>query len=194
MDRKRCTWVTNGSPNEIEYHDHEWGEPSYDDQHLFEMIILEGAQAGLSWSCILNKRPGYHQVFDGFDATKIASYSDAKLARIREDNRIIRNRLKIAAARTNAQAFLRIQHEFPSFAEYIWQFVGGKPLQNRWRSHQDIPVSTPESEAMSRDLIRRGFKFVGPTICYAYMQAVGMVNDHTIDCFRFDQLASKSKQ
>ncbi len=194
MNRKRCAWVANGSPEEIEYHDHEWGKPSYNDQHLFEMIILEGAQAGLSWSCVLNKRTGYHQVFDGFDAEKIAGYSDAKLERIREDSRIIRNRLKIAAARTNAQAFLRIRHEFPSFAEYIWQFVGGKPLQNRWRSHQDIPVSTPESEAMSRDLLRRGFKFVGPTICYAYMQAVGMVNDHTIDCFRFNQLTGKSKQ
>ncbi|MCP3672404.1 MAG: DNA-3-methyladenine glycosylase I [Gammaproteobacteria bacterium] len=185
---KRCTWAVNGSPEEVEYHDREWGVPSYDDRHLFEMIILEGAQAGLSWSCVLKKRPGYHRVFDNFDAGKIASYSDNKLEQIRQDSRIIRNRLKIAAARSNAQAFLKIQQEFPSFAEYIWQFVGGEPVQNHWRSSEQIPASTPQSEAMSRDLIQRGFKFVGPTICYAYMQATGMVNDHTTDCFRHNQV------
>lgn len=194
MKRQRCTWVANGSPEEIEYHDNEWGEPSYDDQHLFEMIILEGAQAGLSWSCVLHKRSGYHQLFDHFDATKIANYSDAKLTRIRQDERIIRNRLKIAATRSNARAFLEIQSEFPSFADYIWQFVDGRPIQNRWKTSKQIPASTPESEAMSKDLIKRGFKFVGPTICYAFMQATGMVNDHTTDCFRFDQIASKARR
>ncbi len=185
---KRCAWVRNCSPAELEYHDNEWGIPSYDDQHLFEMIILEGAQAGLSWSCVLNKRPGYHLVFDNFNANKIAGYSDENLEQIKQDSRIIRNRLKIAAARSNARAFLKIQQEFPSFAEYIWQFVGGKPILNRWRSSEQIPVFTPQSEAMSKDLIKRGFKFVGPTICYAYMQATGMVNDHTTDCFRHSEV------
>lgn len=194
MNKKRCAWVANGSPEEIEYHDHEWGVPSYDDQHLFEMIILEGAQAGLSWSCVLKKRPGYHQVFDGFDAKKIANYSDKKLAHIRKDSRIIRNRLKIASARSNARAFLEVQGQFPSFADYIWQFVDGRPRQNRWKSSGQIPVSTPESEAMSKDLIKRGFRFVGPTICYAFMQATGMVNDHTAECFRFDQILARPRR
>jgi len=185
---KRCTWVENCSPAELEYHDHEWGVPSYDDQHLFEMIILEGAQAGLSWSCVLKKRPGYHQVFDRFNANMIAGYSDKKLEQIKQDSRIIRNRLKIAAARSNAQAFLQVQQKYPSFADYIWQFVGGEPINNRWRSSSQIPVTTPQSEAMSKDLIKHGFKFVGPTICYAYMQATGMVNDHITDCFRHSEV------
>lgn len=192
MSKKRCAWVANGSPEEVEYHDHEWGRPSYDDQHLFEMIILEGAQAGLSWSCVLHKRSGYHQLFDGFDAEKIASYSDEKLTRIQQDSRIIRNRLKIDAARSNARAFLEVRSEFHNFADYIWQFVGGRPILNRWKSFEQIPVSTPESEVMSKDLKKRGFKFVGPTICYAYMQATGMVNDHTMDCFRFNQVSKKT--
>ncbi len=190
MSQRRCAWAMGGSPAELEYHDNEWGVPSYDDQYLFEMLILEGAQAGLSWSCILNKRQGYHQVFDNFDADKIARYSDKKLAQIKQDERIIRNQLKIAAARSNAQAFLQVQQEFSSFSEYIWQFVDGKPLQNHWQSSNQIPVSTPESEAMSKDLAKRGFKFVGPTICYAYMQATGMVNDHTVDCFRYKEVMS----
>ncbi len=193
MNNKRCKWVENGSQPELEYHDHEWGQPSYDDQHLFEMLILEGAQAGLSWSTVLNKREGYRVVFDDFDATKIAEYSDKKLEEIRQDSRIIRNRLKIAAARSNARAFLKIQKEFPSFGDYIWQFVGGKPILNQWKSFKQIPVSTPESEAMSKDLKKRGFKFVGPTICYAYMQATGMVNDHTTDCFKFDDIYKQAK-
>jgi len=188
MSQRRCAWTMGSSPEELEYHDHEWGVPSHNDQQLFEMIILEGAQAGLSWSCVLKKRQGYRHVFDNFDANKIARYSDKKLAQIKQDERIIRNRLKIAAARTNAQAFLQTQQEFPSFSEYIWQFVDGKPIQNQWESSTQIPVSTSESAAMSKDLIKRGFKFVGPTICYAYMQATGMVNDHTVDCFRFKQV------
>jgi DNA-3-methyladenine glycosylase I len=192
MGQRRCAWVKGGSPLELEYHDKEWGLPSHDDQHLFEMIILEGAQAGLSWSCVLNKREGYRQVLDNFDAVKIAGYSDDRLEQIRQDSRIIRNRLKIAAARSNARAFLQVQQEFPSFSDYIWQFVGGKTIQNHWRSSSQIPVSTPESVAMSKDLIKRGFKFVGPTICYAYMQATGMVNDHTRDCFRHNEVSPDS--
>ncbi len=189
MDMKRCTWVENCSHLELEYHDREWGVPSYDDQHLFEMIILEGVQAGLSWSCVLHKREGYRQLFDNFNPSKITNYSNKKLEELRQDKRIIRNRLKIAAARSNAHAFLETQSQFPSFADYIWQFVGGRPIQNHWKSTKQIPSSTPESEAMSKDLLKRGFKFVGPTICYAYMQAVGMVNDHTTDCFRFNKIA-----
>jgi len=192
MSQRRCAWTMGSSPEELEYHDHEWGVPSHNDQQLFEMIILEGAQAGLSWSCVLKKRQGYRHVFDNFDANKIARYSDKKLAQIKQDERIIRNRLKIAAARTNAQAFLQTQQEFPSFSEYIWQFVDGNPIQNHWETSNQIPVSTSESAAMSKDLIKRGFKFVGPTICYAYMQATGMVNDHTVDCFRFKQVLSQT--
>lgn len=188
MDIKRCSWVENGSALELEYHDNEWGVPSHDDEHLFEMLILEGAQAGLSWSCVLNKRAGYREVFDSFDPNKIANYSEHKLEKLKQDERIIRNKLKIAAARTNARAFLEIQGQFSSFADYIWQFVGGSPIHNRWKSSKQVPVSTPESEAMSKELSKRGFKFVGPTICYAYMQAVGMVNDHTTDCYRFSEI------
>jgi DNA-3-methyladenine glycosylase I len=188
MDMKRCAWVENCSPLELEYHDKEWGVPSYDDLHLFEMLILEGAQAGLSWSCILNKRAGYREAFDGFDPNKMANYSDKKLEKLKQDSRVIRNRLKIAAARSNAIAFLEIQNQFPSFADFIWQFVGGAPIQNSWKSIKQVPASTPESEAMSKELSRRGFKFAGPTICYAYMQAVGMVNDHTTDCYRFSEI------
>lgn len=185
MDKKRCAWVENCSALELEYHDHEWGVPTYDDQYLFEMLILEGAQAGLSWSCVLGKRAGYREIFDNFNPVKMANYSDKKLEKFKQDSRIIRNKLKIAAARSNARAFLEIQSQFPSFADYIWQFVGGSPIQNRWKSIKQVPASTPKSEAMSKELSKRGFKFVGPTICYAYMQAVGMVNDHTVDCFKF---------
>jgi DNA-3-methyladenine glycosylase I len=188
MDMKRCAWVENCSPLELEYHDNEWGVPSYHDQHLFEMLILEGAQAGLSWSCVLNKRDGYREVFDGFNPSKMANYSDKKLEKIKQDSRIIRNKLKIAAARSNARAFLEIQGQFPSFADYIWKFVNGNPVQNSWKSIKQVPASTPESEAMSKELSKRGFKFVGPTICYAYMQAVGMVNDHTTDCYRYAEI------
>ena len=188
MEKRRCAWVVNSSDLELEYHDHEWGVPSYDDQHLFEMLILEGAQAGLSWSCVLNKREGYREVFDNFNPEKMAEYSDKKLDNLRQDSRIIRNKLKIASARSNALAFLEIKGQFPSFAEYIWEFVDGTPVQNSWRSIDQVPVSTPKSEAMSKELSKRGFKFVGPTICYAYMQAVGMVNDHTTDCYRYSEI------
>jgi DNA-3-methyladenine glycosylase I len=176
----RCSWA-NGDLY-IEYHDKEWGVPVHDDRHLFEMIILEGAQAGLSWITILKKRENYRKAFDHFDAKKIARYDARKVEKLMADAGIVRNRLKINATIQNAKAFLAVQKEFGSFDKYIWQFVGGKPIQNSWRRGQ-IPAKTKESDAMSKDLLKRGFKFVGSTICYAFMQAVGMVNDHTMDCF-----------
>jgi len=184
---KKCTWALS-SPNEEHYHDHEWGVPVHDDRLLFEFIILEGAQAGLSWSTILNKRNGYRQAFDNFDAETVAGYDDQKINELLANPAIVRNKLKVNAAVTNAQAFLKVQQEFASFDSYIWQFVGGRSLRNARKSHADPPASTPESDAMSKDLKQRGFKFVGSTICYAYMQATGMVNDHTIDCFRYGQI------
>jgi DNA-3-methyladenine glycosylase I len=179
----KCQWAL-ASANEEHYHDQEWGVPLHDDHKLFEFLILEGAQAGLSWRTILNKRDNYRQAFDHFDATLIANYTEARLATLVENSGIIRNRLKIAAAVANAQAFLNVQAEFGSFDTYIWRFVNGQTRQNHWQTHQQLPAFTPESELMSKDLQKRGFKFVGKTICYAYMQAVGMVNDHTVDCFR----------
>ena len=170
------------------YHDTEWGVVRHDDRGLFEFLILEGAQAGLSWSTILQKREGYRKAFDNFDAYKISRYSEADLARLLVNAEIIRNKRKIAAAITNARAFLKVQEEFGSFDRYIWQFVGGKPLQNSWARLTDIPASTPESAAMSKDLRQRDFKFVGPAMCYAFMQAVGMVNDHVVGCFRHQEL------
>jgi DNA-3-methyladenine glycosylase I len=181
--RTRCPWCL-GSAAYITYHDQEWGVPVHDERMLFELLILEGAQAGLSWSTILNKRDNYRKAFDAFDARKIARYSDKKVARLLADAGIVRNRLKIAAAIRNAQAFLAVQQEFGTFDAYIWRFVGGKAKQHRRRSMKSVPASTPESDAMSRDLQKRGFKFVGTTICYAYMQATGMVNDHLVQCFR----------
>ena len=185
--KKRCPWCL-GSDNYVAYHDEEWGVPLHDERMLFELLILEGAQAGLSWSTILNKRHNYRKAFDGFDARKIARYSDRKIASLLADAGIVRNRLKIAATVQNAKAFLAVQKEFGSFDRYIWNFVCGKTIQNRRRSMQDVPASTPESDAMSKDLKKRGFKFVGTTICYAYMQATGMVNDHLLQCFRHQQL------
>ncbi|MCW9013680.1 MAG: DNA-3-methyladenine glycosylase I [Gammaproteobacteria bacterium] len=181
---KRCDWVTD---NELyrQYHDQEWGVPSYDDQHLFEMLILEGAQAGLNWITILKKREGYRKAFDNFDAQKMSRYSQNKIDRLLQNPAIVRNKLKVNAAVNNAKACLRVVEEFGSFSDYIWQFVNGKPINNRWKKIADVPVTTAESDAMSKDLKKRGFKFVGSTICYAYMQAVGMVNDHTMDCFRY---------
>lgn len=170
------------------YHDHEWGVPNYDDQHLFEMLLLEGAQAGLSWITILRKRENYRQAFDGFDPHKIARYGPRKQTALQNNAGIVRNRLKIAAAVGNAHAFLELQQEKGSFSDYLWNFVDGQPVMNRWKSMQEIPVSTPASEAMSKDLKRRGFKFVGATICYAFMQATGMVNDHEISCFRYREV------
>ena len=174
----------------IDYHDREWGVPVHDDQALFEFLILEGAQAGLSWSTILKKRAAYRKAFDRFQPRKVARYSDEKLAALLLDPGIVRNRLKIAAAVRNAQALLAVQKEFGSFDAYIWNFVGGKPLQPRRKPNEPLPARTPESDAMSKDLIKRGFTFVGSTICYAFMQATGMVNDHSSDCFRRSELYS----
>jgi DNA-3-methyladenine glycosylase I len=179
---RRCHWAK--SPLMIEYHDREWGVPLHDDRKLFELLILEGAQAGLSWETILNKRENYRRAFERFDPAKIAAYDRQKIRALLRDPGIVRNRLKIEATITNAQAFLRVNKEFGTFDGYIWQFVGGKPKENRRRRPQDIPASTPESDAMSKDLKKRGFRFVGTTICYAFMQAAGMVNDHSADCFR----------
>ena len=184
----RCGWAHGGSPLYEAYHDTEWGVPVHDDRLLFEFLVLEGAQAGLSWATILNKRERYRQVYDGFDPAKVARYGEAKQAALLADAGIVRNRLKVAAAVTNAKAFLAVQREFGSFDAYVWGFVGGRPRQERRRSLADIPARTPESDALSKDLKRRGFKFVGSTICYAFMQAVGMVNDHEIGCFRHDEV------
>jgi DNA-3-methyladenine glycosylase I len=183
MVTTRCQWAGT-DPLYVAYHDLEWGVPIHDDRTLFEFLVLEGAQAGLSWSTILKKRDAYRAAFDGFDPAIVAAYDDAKVAELLANPGIVRNRAKIASAIRNARAFLLIQQEFGSFAAYIWQFVGGRARQNSWRSLSEIPASTPESEAMSKDLRKLGFNFVGPTICYAHMQATGMVNDHTIDCFR----------
>jgi DNA-3-methyladenine glycosylase I len=189
---KRCDWA-NGNELEKSYHDNEWGMEIHDDRSLFEFLVLEGAQAGLSWSTILRKREGYRKAFDNFDARKISKYSENTVSQLLTNSEIIRNRLKINAAITNARAFLQVQKEFGSFDNYIWQFVNGRPVQNTWKRITDIPSSTPESDAMSKDLIKRGFKFVGTTICYAFMQAVGMVNDHVVDCFRYEELKNKRK-
>ncbi len=191
--KKRCEWAANAGPLDIEYHDLEWGVPCYDDRVLFEFLILEGAQAGLSWSTILKKRDGYREAFSQFDAQKISRYTDKKIERLLQNPDIVRNRLKVEATRINAKQFLKIQKEFGSFNDYIWRFVNGRPIQNRWKTLKEVPVSTPESDAMSKDLKKRGFKFVGTTICYAYMQAVGMVNDHTIDCFRYQTVKKMAK-
>lgn len=178
----RCPWAQG--ERYIAYHDEEWGVPVAEDRVLFEFLLLEGAQAGLSWSTILNKRESYRAAFDQFDAAKIARYKPQKLEQLLADPGIVRNRLKVNAAVANARAFLETQSEFGSFAHFVWQFVGGKPKQNRWRRIAEVPPRTAESDAMSKELLRRGFKFVGSTICYAYMQAVGMVNDHLVDCPR----------
>ena len=181
--RKRCIWCL-ADPLYIRYHDHEWGRPQHHDRHLFEMIILEGAQAGLSWITILKKRNNYRKAFNNFDARKISRYGEKKFQNLMKDAGIVRNRLKIRATIDNARAFLQIQKEFGSFNRYIWQFVGGKPKVNRWKSLKQIPPKTTESDAMSKDLKKRGFRFVGSTICYAFMQATGMVDDHTAGCWR----------
>ncbi len=183
---KRCDWVSD-DPLYIEYHDNEWGIPVHDDRKLFEMLILEGAQAGLSWITILKKREYYREAFDNFDYEKIARYDEENIEELLANEDIIRNKLKINAAISNAKAFIKVQQEFGSFDKYIWQFVGDKVIKNKWTSLKDVPTQTEESEAMSKDLKKRGFKFVGPVICYSFMQAVGMVNDHTTDCFRYDE-------
>jgi DNA-3-methyladenine glycosylase I len=181
---RRCRWA-HSAPS-IEYHDTEWGVPLHDDRSLFEFLILEGAQAGLSWETILRKRENYRRAFDRFDPVKVARYDKRKVGKLLADAGIVRNRLKIAAAITNARAFLAVQKEFGTFDRYVWSFVGGKPKTNTWRAADKLPCRCPESDALSKDLKKRGFRFVGTTICYAFMQAVGMVNDHTLDCFRRD--------
>jgi len=181
--RIRCAWANNELS--IRYHDEEWGVPVHDDRTLFEFLILEGAQAGLSWNTILNKRENYRKAFDGFDPARVARYDRRKVERLLRDPGIVRNKLKVASAVGNAKAFLRVQKEFGSFDRYVWQFVGGKPRVNSPESMKQVPARTPESDAMSKDLKKRGFRFVGSTICYAFMQAVGMVNDHVVDCFRY---------
>lgn len=184
----RCAWASNDLS--IPYHDEEWGVPVHDDRTLFEFLILEGAQAGLSWNTILKKRDRYREVFDGFDPARVAAYDTRKVRQLLNDAGIVRNRLKISAAVDNARHFLQIQKEFGSFDRYIWQFVQGKPQINRRTSMRQVPARSAESDAMSKALQKRGFRFVGTTICYAFMQAVGMVNDHLIDCFRYQQLSS----
>jgi DNA-3-methyladenine glycosylase I len=180
---KRCGWCGDDELY-VKYHDEEWGVPLYDDNTLFEFLLLEGAQAGLAWITVLRKREGYRALFDGFDAGKIARYTDRKLDKLLLDPRIIRNRLKVYSARQNARAFLAVQEEWGSFADYMWHFTDGKPLQNRWKSLAEMPAFTPLSDTISKDLKKRGFNFVGSTIIYAHMQATGMINDHTTDCFR----------
>jgi DNA-3-methyladenine glycosylase I len=186
----RCGWAPASDPLYLAYHDEEWGVPCLDDRHLFEMLILEGAQAGLSWATILHKREGYRRAFDGFDPERIARYGDTDTARLLADAGIVRNRLKIAAAGANARAYLELAEQGFGFADFLWDFVDGHPRQNRWPTLADVPASTPESERMSKALKQRGFKFVGPTVCYAFMQATGMVNDHTTDCFRHAELTA----
>ena len=184
----RCSWC-GSDPLYVAYHDEEWGVPVYDDQTLFEFLILEGAQAGLSWSTILNKREGYRRAFDRFDVEKVARYDGVKISTLLNDPGIVRNQLKVGSAVTNAQAFLKIRDEWGDFSDYIWSFVDGRPIQNSWRSLSEIPAKTPIAEALSKDLKKRGFRFVGPTIVYAHMQATGMVNDHLVDCFRYAEIA-----
>ena len=185
--KQRCTWAGT-DPLYIRYHDTEWGVPVHDDRRFFEFLILEGAQAGLSWLTVLRKRPNYLKAFDNFDPHKVAAYKPGKIKALIADAGIIRNRLKIEAAVQNAGCFLAVQQEFGSFDQYIWQFVGGTPLKNSWRTTSQIPAQSEVSAAMSTDLKKRGFKFVGPTICYAYMQATGLINDHTVDCFRYNEI------
>jgi len=183
---QRCTWASDDLS--IAYHDNEWGVPLHNERSLFELLILEGAQAGLSWSTILKKRSAYRAAFNRFDPRKVAQYDESKIAELLANEGIVRNRLKIRAAVGNARAFLAVQKEFGAFDKYVWQFTGGQPLQNRWRRIEDLPARTAHSDAMSKDLAKRGFKFVGSTICYAFMQATGMVNDHLMSCFRYKEL------
>ena len=189
--RKRCEWA-GSDPLYIDYHDKEWGVPVHDDRKIFEMLVLEGAQAGLNWLTVLRKRENYRKAFDNFDPRKVAKYDNEKFQKLLATEGIIRNKLKIRSVIQNARAFLEMQKEFGSFNAYIWQFVGGKPIRNSWKSLSELPVQTAESEAMSKDLKRRGFSFVGPTICYAHMQATGMVNDHVVTCFRYKEVERMS--
>ena len=188
MTTKRCTWVSMNNPLMVQYHDHEWGVPVHDDRKHFEFLVLEAAQAGLSWSIVLKKREGYRRAFSEFDPEKVARYTEKRIQKLTLDPAIIRNRMKIEAAVRNAQALLSIQQEFGSFDAYCWPFVDGRPKHNRWKVMRQIPATSPESDAFSKDLKRRGFSFVGSTVVYAHMQAVGMVNDHLLDCFRYREV------
>ena len=185
-NKTRCEWVNGGNKLYYEYHDNEWGVPLHDDRLFFEFLTLEGAQAGLSWETILNKREGYREAFDNFDIKKVAQYDQNRIEVLLQDSKIVRNKLKVNSAVNNARLFLDVQKEFGSFDKYIWQFVDGETIQNKWKNMSDVPVNTPESDAMSKDLKKRGFKFIGTTICYAFMQATGMVQDHTVDCFCYN--------
>ena len=193
MTTERCGWCGNDSLY-VAYHDEEWGVPVYDDRTLFEFLVLEGAQAGLSWSTILKKREGYRAAFDGFDPAIVARYDENKTAELLADPGIVRNRLKVASAVSNAQAFRAVQEEYGSFSKYIWAFVDGAPIQNGWRTLVEIPAKTPLAETVSKDLKKRGFRFVGPTIVYAHMQATGMVNDHLVGCFRYPEIVAMSRK
>ncbi len=188
MAPKRCAWVSANDPLMLRYHDREWGVPVHDDRTHFEFLVLEGAQAGLSWSTVLRKRDAYRRAFSRFDPEKVARYTKKRIQKLLRDPGIIRNRLKVEAAVGNARSFLEVRKEFGSFDAYCWTFVGGKPRVNRWKATRQIPVTSPESDAFSQDLKRRGFRFVGSTIVYAHMQAIGMVNDHLVDCFRYRQV------
>jgi DNA-3-methyladenine glycosylase I len=185
---ERCDWAPTSDPSYVAYHDEEWGVPSHDDRHLFEMLVLEGAQAGLSWSTILHKREGYRKAFAGFDATKVARFTPARIERLLLDPGIVRNRLKVESTVANARAVLGVREELGSLDAYLWSFVDGKPIVGRWRSVSEIPAETAASKTMSKDLKLRGFRFVGPTVCYAFMQACGLVQDHIASCFRFQEL------
>ncbi len=188
MDKKRCEWCEGTYDKYVQYHDEEWGVPVHDDKKHFEFLILEGAQAGLSWSTVLNKREGYRQAFAGFEAEKVSRFNQQKIEEILSLSSVIRNKLKVKSAVTNAQAFLKVQEEFGSFDAYIWRFVDGNVIHGHWKKMSEVPATTKESDELSKDLKKRGFKFVGSTIIYAHMQAVGMVNDHTVDCFRYKEL------
>jgi len=191
--KKRCAWAESGNELYLQYHDREWGVPVHEDRKQFEFLILEGAQAGLSWSTVLNKREGYRKAFANFDPVKVARFSEKKIETLIQNPSIIRNRLKITSAVSNARAFLAIQKEYGSFDTYIWAFVGGKPLQNRWKAMAEVPATSPESDALSKDLKQRGLKFVGSTIMYAHLQAAGLVNDHLLSCFRYRECAALAR-
>jgi DNA-3-methyladenine glycosylase I len=189
-DPVRCAWVPSGDPLYLAYHDEEWGVPSNDDRHLFEMLVLEGAQAGLSWATILRKREGYRRAFAGFDVDAVAGFGPADVERLLADPGIVRNRLKVESAVANAHAALAVREEHGSLAAYLWSFVGGEPIRNSWAALGELPAETAESKTMSKELKRRGFRFVGPTVCYAFMQATGLVNDHVVSCFRYDEVSA----
>jgi DNA-3-methyladenine glycosylase I len=191
--KKRCEWVNADDPLMLDYHDREWGAPVHDDRKHFEFLVLEAAQAGLSWSIVLRKREGYRRAFSDFDPQKVARYTDERIHELTQDPSIIRNRLKLGAAVRNARQFLAIQDEFGSFDSYCWRFVDGHPRVNRWKGTKDIPATSPEGDAFSKDLKSRGFSFVGPTVIYAHMQAVGMVNDHLVDCFRYHEVQRRDE-